>query len=63
VRGKTIELTGDRPTIYLADQVTMHVSSKIMCADGTVLTPGIYSANTHPMWISGKGRLVVEEPK
>lgn len=61
--GQSIELTGDKPTIYLAEQVTVHVALPIVTSDGTVLAPGVYQESPHSSLISGKGRLVVGTQK
>jgi hypothetical protein len=63
LRGESIELTGDKPTIYLGDQVSARISSQIKTSDGNALAPGTYNATTHPQWISGKGTLVIEAPQ
>lgn len=63
LRGDSIELTGDKPTIYLADQVSARISSQIKTSDGNALAPGTYNTTTHPQWISGKGTLVIEAPQ
>ncbi|MFY7816928.1 MAG: alpha-L-fucosidase [Akkermansiaceae bacterium] len=63
LRDHSIQLTGDKPTIYLAEHVTAHIASQIVTTDGNVLTPGVYQATTHPAWLSGKGKLVIGTPK
>ena len=63
LRGELLELSGDKPIIFLADRVKAALALQVKMPDGNVLAPGNYDAKSHPHVISGKGSLVLEAPK
>ena len=63
LRGELLELSGEKPIIFLADRVKAALALQVKMPDGNVLAPGNYDAKSHPHVISGKGSLVIEAPK
>jgi hypothetical protein len=62
LRGQGLDLTGDKPTIHLADGVKATLALPVRLPDGTPLAVGTYTASTHPHLLTGGGVLVVEVP-
>jgi autotransporter-associated beta strand protein len=62
-RGQAIELTGTKPSIQLAEAVRAVFAVPVRIADAAELTPGSYTAATHPDLIVGGGTLVVASPR
>jgi hypothetical protein len=62
LRGQGLDLTGDKPTIHLADGVKATLALPVRLPDGTPLAAGTYTASTHPHLLTGGGVLVVEVP-
>ena len=60
LRGQSLELTGDKPTIHVADGAKAILALPVRLPDGTQLAAGSYTASSHPHLVTGGGVLSVE---
>ena len=63
LRGQPLELTGDKPTIHIADAAKATLAIPVRLPDGTPLATGTYTTATHPHLITGGGTLLLETPR
>jgi alpha-L-fucosidase len=61
--GQSLELTGDKPMIYVADRAKAVLALPVQMPDGTPLAVGTYTASSHPQLVTGGGVLSVEAPR
>ena len=62
LRGQSLELTGRKPSIHVADSARTVLDLPLRMPGGAPLSAGNYSATSHPELITGGGVLVVEAP-
>jgi hypothetical protein len=55
-----VELTGEKPTIHVADKVKAVLALPVRLPGGALLAAGSYTAASHPDLITGSGTLIVE---
>lgn len=60
--GQSLELTGDKPMIYVADGAKAALALPVRMPDDKLLAPGTYTATSHPQLLAGGGVLSVEAP-
>jgi hypothetical protein len=63
LRGESLQLTGGKPTLHIANGAKATISLTIRQPDGTPLPAGNYTAATHPQLITGGGVLAIESPR
>lgn len=63
LRGELLELSGEKPTIFLADRVKAVFAIQVKLPDGSVLAPGTYDAKSLPNVITVKGTLHLDSPQ
>jgi hypothetical protein len=61
--GQSLELTGDKPMIYIADGAKAVLALPVRMPDGTSLAVGTYTSTSHPQLVTGGGVLSVEAPR
>lgn len=60
LRGESIELTGEQPTIHVSDSVIARLSLAVCISGAPPLAAGSYTSASHPDLITGAGELVIE---
>ncbi|OYV04635.1 MAG: hypothetical protein CFE26_15835 [Verrucomicrobiales bacterium VVV1] len=60
LRGQPLELTGEKPTIHVADKVKAVLALPVRLPGGALLAADSYTAASHPDLITGSGTLIVE---
>lgn len=62
LRGQALELTGDKPSIHVADGAKATLAIPVKMTDGTMLANGTYTKATRPDLVTGGGVLLIEAP-
>jgi hypothetical protein len=63
LRGQSLDLTGDKPGIHVADAAKATFALPVRLPDGTTLATGTYTSATHPHLVTGGGVLLIETPR